>query len=132
MFMDKDTAFFSSLLTVIFFFLSISQHGINVVTMSTHHISEPPSITKFYPDTGSTGNVITIRGDNFSANKTDNIVRFRTASAAILSATRTTITVVVPDNVTCGPISVTTPMGTVTSGTDFVVYTSYSFTVALQ
>jgi hypothetical protein len=78
----------------------------------------PPTIVSFSPTSGPVGTSVTITGTNFTGT-TD--VRFNGVSATFTVVTSTQITATVPAGATTGPITVTTPDGTATSGTNFVV-----------
>ncbi len=73
----------------------------------------PPSITSFAPTNSAVGSTVTISGANFLE---ASVVRFNGLSASFTApANNTTLTAVVPLNVTTGPISVSTPAGTALS-----------------
>ncbi|HWZ63577.1 MAG TPA: IPT/TIG domain-containing protein [Steroidobacteraceae bacterium] len=85
-----------------------------------------PTITSF-PPSSAPGSTIVITGTGFQTSPGDNAVRINQSPAAVVSVTATTLTVVVPPsgnagyfNVSAGPITVTTPFGTVSSSTSFV------------
>ena len=81
-----------------------------------------PTISDFNPKQGTVGSEVTIQGANFDAdNLTSNKVFFNNILAAVLSATETNLTARVPEEATSGPITVSTPNGTVTSSQDFTV-----------
>lgn len=78
-----------------------------------------PSITSFTPTTGTAGTVVTITGTNFSGTTA---VRFGGVAATVfVENSATQITATVPSGALSGPISVTTPLGTGTSATNFTV-----------
>nr|WP_249355532.1 IPT/TIG domain-containing protein [Chloracidobacterium sp. D] len=78
----------------------------------------PPTITSFSPTSGPVGTSVTITGTNFTGT-TD--VRFNGVAATFTVNSNTQITATVPAGATTGPITVTNPAGTATSGTNFVV-----------
>ncbi|MDO7884562.1 IPT/TIG domain-containing protein [Hymenobacter cheonanensis] len=78
----------------------------------------PLTIDSFTPTTGAAGTSVTITGLNFSG---ATAVRFNGASAVFSVNSNTQITATVPAGATTGPISVTTPSGTGTSTTNFVL-----------
>ncbi|MDO8413548.1 MAG: Ig-like domain-containing protein, partial [Gallionellaceae bacterium] len=79
------------------------------------------TIIDFTPDTGAAGSQVTITGAGFSAMPSLNTVNFNTLSAAVVSATTTRLVVNAPAGVSTGPITVTSPSGSATSSTNFVV-----------
>jgi len=83
--------------------------------------SAQASIINFTPDTGPVGTAVTINGTGFSTTPSQNTVTFYGASAAVTSATNTTLQVIVPSSASSGPISVTSPNGSVTSTAGFTV-----------
>ena len=79
-----------------------------------------PTITSFTPATGSVGEVVSINGTNFNLANTE--VRFNGVLVTTLVVNSTNnIQVVIPTGATTGPITVTTPAGTGTSGSNFTV-----------
>ncbi|MEI6519013.1 MAG: IPT/TIG domain-containing protein, partial [bacterium] len=83
----------------------------------------------FTPSIGITGTIVSITGTNLTGATS---VKFNgIAATTFIVAGNTSITAIVPSGVTTGKIVVTTPTGTVTSGTDFTIYqppTIISFT----
>lgn len=80
---------------------------------------QPPSIFSFAPPSGPVGQVVVIIGQSFTGT-TD--VSFNGVSALVFNVDNDSqITVTVPFGAISGPISVTTPIGTGTSATDFTV-----------
>ena len=77
-----------------------------------------PTITSFSPAGGSAGTVVTITGTNFTGATS---VAFNGAGASFTANSATQLTATAPAGVTNGPITVTTPNGTATSATSFVV-----------
>ena len=73
-----------------------------------------PVITSFFPfsfsqtEIGSGGKQILIAGANFSASPMNNIVRFQgdSRNAFVLFSTKTQLTVVVPERIVTGPVTV--------------------------
>jgi hypothetical protein len=78
------------------------------------------AISAIMPASGGAGTVVTITGQGFSTNASDNQVAFNGLAAQVQSATSTTLTVVAPANVQTGPVSVTMN-GQKTSGPVFTV-----------
>ena len=82
-------------------------------------VGAPPVVTSFTPATGPVGTVVTITGTNFTLASQ---VRFNNTVAPVFTLNSATqITATVPAGATTGPISVTTPVGTGVSATNFVV-----------
>jgi hypothetical protein len=88
---------------------SSSAYTVTVVT---------PSISSFTPANGPVGTVVTITGSNFSG---ATAVTFNGMSAAFTINSSTQITATVPANASTGPVRVTTPSGTATGPSNFVV-----------
>ncbi len=80
-----------------------------------------PTISGFYPESGSAGATISINGTNFSTTISNNTVLFNGVAAVVTAATTTQLTVIVPSGATTGIISVTVGSTTVTSTTTFTV-----------
>jgi YD repeat-containing protein len=91
-----------------------------------------PSITSFSPTSGPAGTSVTISGNWFNGLKELNSVafnnRFGTVTAVTVSSgSSSTMTAVVPEGATSGPISVATPEGEAASSSIFtVVPTGYT------
>lgn len=84
-----------------------------------------PVISDFTPDTGLPGATVTITGENFSTTAAQNAVTFNGTPAAVVSATATTLVVLVPDGASSGPISITVNGVKTTSSKSFTtLYTS--------
>jgi hypothetical protein len=77
-----------------------------------------PTVAGFSPASGGVGTTVIVTGANFSG-ATD--AKFNGVSAAGTINSATQITLTVPSGATTGPISVTTPAGTGTSSSSFVV-----------
>ncbi len=90
-----------------------------------------PVMSNITPLTGGVSETVTITGENFGGNITDNTVSFNGTTAVITSSSTTSITTSVPDGATTGPISITAPGGTVTSSEDFTVLTITTLSVPL-
>ena len=97
----------------------------NPITVTTKYgtatygfkIMQPaPIINGFNPEAGATGDLVTISGNHFNG-VTE--VKFGTAVATIVSKSNQELKVNVPAGVTSAFITVTTPVGTVTSGLRF-------------
>lgn len=90
----------------------------------------PPTISSFSPNSARPAETITINGAHFDGRAPGrNTVRFARSvesgggqtTAVVTAATRSELTVVVPEDATTGPISVQTEGGTVFSDDHFVV-----------
>jgi len=80
-----------------------------------------PSITGFYPASGSVGTTVTITGNYFDNTAPGNtVVRFNGVQATISSITNSQIITSVPAGATTGSITVTTEGGTATSSIAFI------------
>jgi YD repeat-containing protein len=92
--------------------------------------SPPPEITGFTPSSAAVGMPVIIAGTLFGEFPEENVVAFNGVPAVVSSASSTELVVDVPDGATTGPITVTAPTGTATSGTDFVVIAPAPPTIA--
>ena len=82
-------------------------------------VGSPPTIASFTPTSGPVFTTVTLTGTNF-LNTAQVQVNGRDADKSyVISATQLTLTV--PDGATTGPITVTTPFGTGTSASCFIV-----------
>ncbi len=90
----------------------------------------PPSIVSIAPPDARVGDTVTIIGARFDGRApARNIVRFTRSqqagggqtTAVVTQATRTALTVLVPNDAVTGPVTVQTEGGTATSPSDFVV-----------
>ncbi len=66
-----------------------------------------PVLTAVDPAQGSQGEIVTISGENFSTVPEENNVKFNGAPATVVTATARELKVVVPDEATAGPVTVT-------------------------
>lgn len=80
-----------------------------------------PIITSFTPDSGAVGASVTIKGANFSSDKSGNAVQFNGVTAMVSAASSTMLTVTVPPNAVTGRINVTVAALSGSSTTDFKV-----------
>lgn len=80
-----------------------------------------PVISDFTPTSGLPGATVTITGENFSKTAAQNIVSFNGAPATVISATESSLEVLVPEGATTGPISVTVNGAKATSSSSFTV-----------
>ncbi|HEX8329620.1 MAG TPA: CARDB domain-containing protein [Hymenobacter sp.] len=83
-------------------------------------VPAPPTISSFTPATGASGTTVTITGTNLTGTSS---VRFNGTGASFSAVTGTSVTAVVPAGATTGPLSLTTPDGTATSASSFVLDT---------
>ncbi len=95
-----------------------ASHGTiaNATTMVT--VGDFPTITTFTPATGPVGTTVKISGSNLE-NATN--VKFNGKAATIKRDSANKVKVVVPAGATTGPITITTPVGSVTSSLNFTV-----------
>jgi YD repeat-containing protein len=82
------------------------------------------SISEVTPNGGAVGAAVTIYGTGFSSTPSSNTVTFNGTAAAISTASTTQLVTSVPTGATSGSIVVTSPNGSATSGTSFVVTTA--------
>jgi hypothetical protein len=75
-------------------------------------VTPSPTISSVNPSSGSAGTVVNITGNNFSATKSDNTVKFNGVAATVNNASITSLEVVAPTGATTGNITVTTTGGT--------------------
>ncbi|MEX0273127.1 MAG: IPT/TIG domain-containing protein [Flavobacteriaceae bacterium] len=90
-----------------------------------------PIISEITPLSAGVGESITISGEHFGADIADNTVSFNGTMGHITMASPTSITVVVPEGATSGPISITAPGGTVESSTTFEVLVITTLSIPL-
>jgi YD repeat-containing protein len=79
------------------------------------------AITEFTPNAGAIGSAVTVYGTGFSATPAQNTLTFNGTAATVTASTTTQITTTVPVGAISGPIAVTTPLGSASSVTPFVV-----------
>jgi len=101
--------------------ISVTVTGLTATSSTSFEVTVPPIITSFSPANGPIGTTVTIDGSNFSINISNNIVKFGTVRAAVISATSSQLSVIVPSGATSQPISVTVDELTAFSGTSFSV-----------
>ncbi len=85
---------------------------------TTVTVGDFPTIAAFTPATGPVGTKVKITGSNLE-NATS--VKFNGKAAAIKRDSANKLKVVVPTGATTGPITITTPVGSVTSSGNFTV-----------
>jgi hypothetical protein len=84
---------------------------------STINFVVAPRITSFTPTTGIVGRSVILNGANFRGTTE---VRFHGVLAKFVVVSSTQIVATIPTGITRGPLTVTTPVGTATSVTDFL------------
>jgi YD repeat-containing protein len=87
------------------------------------YTSSQVAIFGLTPTQGPVGTTVTISGTGFSATVSNNTVSFNGVTANVVSATPNQLVATVPPGATTGLISVTSPNGSATSSTSFVVTT---------
>jgi hypothetical protein len=94
----------------------------------------PPTITSVFPSSGPVGSQVTISGRNFSTVPSENLVRFGSVKANVVSASATQLVVTVPAGSTNEPITVTVKKHMASSRLPFHItfpstcgFTEYSF-----
>lgn len=88
------------ILVVLFIFYSSCTKG-----PSTNKV-EQVSIISITPSSGPAGTNVVIKGADFGADTSDNIVKFNNTRAAVLSASDDSLVVIAPANGTTGPVTV--------------------------
>lgn len=102
--------------------ISVSVNGFETTFSANDFIVfQVPTITDFAPSKGPVGTSVTIRGKNFGAEPSENIVFFGAVRAVVISASADELTVVVPKGATYQEISVSVHA--------MVAYSSQPFTV---
>lgn len=91
------------------------------ISSIAHRSTTAVSILGFQPVKGPAGTSVTITGTDFSSTAASDTVTFNGVTATISSASLTRLVVSVPAGATTGPVHVTTPAGSATSSTSFVV-----------
>ncbi|MGW8391820.1 IPT/TIG domain-containing protein [Pseudoduganella sp. HUAS MS19] len=86
-------------------------------------------VSEFSPNSGASGAQVSIYGSGFDEVATNNAVTINGTSAAVLTATKTMLTVTVPSNATTGKISVSNSKGMATSTSDFLIATAKGPTI---
>ena len=87
---------------------SVSVKTVRAVSVPgfTFYLPPAPVISSVFPDSGQTGSIVTITGNNFSSTAANDIVYFGAVRANIVLASPTSLTAEVPDGVTYETISV--------------------------
>jgi hypothetical protein len=84
-------------------------------------VGAAPTITSFTPTSGPVGQGVTITGTNLTGVTS---VKFNGISGTFTTSTATSVAAIVPAGATTGKVTVTTPVATATSATDFTVTTA--------
>lgn len=87
------------------------------IAVSPTNFYYPPTISGFLPLNGGPGTMVTISGQNFT--NASSVVFNSNNATAFTVVNNTTITATVPAGAVTGPISVTTPGGTIASAQTF-------------
>src|SRR5581483_5601484 len=87
-----------------------------------------PTVTSFNPTSGKVGTSVVITGTTFTGATS---VKFNGTSASFTVNSPTQITATVPPGASTGPVSVTTPSGTGTSSSNFVVQHARSVSLSV-
>ncbi|MGI4866625.1 MAG: choice-of-anchor D domain-containing protein [Janthinobacterium lividum] len=82
----------------------------------------PPTLTTISPGSGVVGTVVTVTGTNLTG-ATTLLLNGQAIPSFVVNAAGTSLTFTVPAGATTGLVAVTTPSGTATSATPFVVTT---------
>ena len=99
------------------------------VTSIDRYTSSQIAVIAVSPSHGPVGTTVTIRGSGFSTTPSSNTVSFNGTGATVSSATATQLVVTVPTGATTGAVGVTSPVGTASSGSPFVVTTNLAPTI---
>jgi hypothetical protein len=102
--------------------ISVTTSGVTATSATNFVVS--PAIQGFNPSFGIVGSSVTITGTGFDPATGGDIVQFNGCSAAVTSASSTTIVATVPVSTSTGPISVTTGTGSAISSSDFFIATT--------
>jgi hypothetical protein len=91
-----------------------------VVPAIDEPIPAAPVVTGVTPMSGTAGTSVTIEGSGFGATTGENEVRLNGVAAPVTEASSTRLLVTIPSGTWSGPLRITSPGGTASSG-DFVV-----------
>lgn len=91
-------------------------------------VSAKPVVESIAPTSGLAGTDVSIVGTNFSANASDNIVKFNGTEAVVKSATATKLVVTAPKSGTTGTISLKVKNSEVATGPTFTYIQPATFT----
>ncbi len=90
----------------------------------------PVTLSSVSPSSGPIGTAVAIIGTGFSPTISTNAVTFNGAAAAVVAASATSLTAVVPTGATTGKVTVRVAGNAATSAQDFVVNTTGAPTIA--
>jgi FG-GAP-like repeat/IPT/TIG domain len=96
--------------------LDMPLHGVNAYWQGI--VGTSPQVASLSPGAGAPGSGVTIHGSGFAAASS---VRFGNTEATFAPLSDTQLNATVPAAARTGPVHVTTPFGSATSGGDFVV-----------
>ena len=99
--------------------ISVTTASGTAQSASNFSVVSPPAISGFTPTTGGAGTLVTINGAGFNSATAVKFNALDAASFSVNSATQ--IIATAASGVTTGPLSVTTPGGTVSSAANFTV-----------
>ena len=99
--------------------VSVTTPGGSAGSTGSFTLILPPTITSFTPASGIVGVKVTITGTNLTG--ATGVTFNGIAAATVTLTSATSISATVPPGATSGPISITTPGGTVTSAATFTV-----------
>lgn len=92
----------------------------NILAITRYSASQFAFFT-FSPKSGPVGTSVMVSGSNFSSNPAQDTVTFNGTSATISSASATQLVVSVPSGATTGPLTISSPAGSVTTSESFTV-----------
>jgi hypothetical protein len=101
--------------------ITVTVNGNTATSSGSFTVVLPPTITGFAPESGTTGDTVTITGTNFSATPANNTVKFNGTAAVVTISSATQITATVPNGASTGKITVEVGGNTATSSADFTV-----------
>jgi hypothetical protein len=107
--------------------MSVTTAGGTAISSSAFTVVSLPTITGFSPTSGSVGTSVTISGTNFTGATS---VTFNTVGASFTVTSAAEIQATVPAGATTGLLSVTTPLGTARSTSNFTVTVTVTLTAA--
>ena len=84
-------------------------------------LAQVPTIQSFSPISGPVGTIVIVTGTNFNPTAINNVVRFGAVKSTVISATPTSLTVIVPAGATYQPITVTTNGLTASAHIPFII-----------
>ncbi|MHB1463089.1 MAG: beta strand repeat-containing protein, partial [Armatimonadota bacterium] len=99
--------------------IAVTTPGGIATSVDVFTVYQPPTITYFTPTSGKVGDTVTLSGTNLLGATS---VSFNGTAAVFTVDSDTTITSIVPEGATTGPIAVTSPGGIATSVDVFTVY----------